>query len=279
MAGETVGGARLEWHPGGKGANQALAAARAGARVSLVGRVGEDAFGAERLAQLQAEGIDVAHVRTSAAATGTAVVTLTPDGENTIVVAPGANGLVGPDDLDAAGSVMGEADVLVAQLEVPLAAVEHAIARCPATSVVVLNAAPARQLASELLRRVDVLVVNESEASALSGLTVIDAATAEGAARRLRTVGARAVVVTLGAAGALVDAPTGGGLVAAPRAAVVDTTGAGDAFVGALAARLALGAELVAAVGFANAVGAATTERIGASAVVPDGLAPRRASG
>lgn len=269
-AGETVGDATLERHAGGKGANQALAAARAGAEVALVGRVGEDEAGTSRLAELEREGVDVARVRRCAAPTGTAVITLTPDGENAIVVVPGANGCVGPLDVEDAAPVLREADVLVLQLEIPSVAVTSALTRVAPTTLVVLNAAPARSLDSAVYERLDVLVVNESEAGTLCGTTVRGAETAGAAAALLAGFGARAVVVTLGAAGALVHEAGEDVLVAAPPALAVDTTGAGDAFVGALAARLAVGEPLTAAVGFANVVGAATAEHVGAAAVVPD---------
>ncbi len=271
--GETVADAELELHPGGKGANQAVAAARSGASVHLVARVGDDAAGQARLAQLRAHGVEVDHVRpTPGAPTGTAVILLTPDGENSIVVAPGANGRLSPADLDDAGALISSASVLLAQLEVGLDAVRRAVQLAPAGALVVLNAAPYRDLPPELLRHVDVLVVNQSEAAALSGQPVRDETGARAVLPELRRLGPAAVVVTLGADGALASSSQGEELVPAPPTEVVDTTGAGDAFVGGLAAVLAAGRPLAEAVRVGVRLGSATVAHLGATPYLPPEL-------
>lgn len=271
--GETVGEATVEVHGGGKGANQALAAARSGARAELVARLGDDAMGESRLSQLADGGVDVSHVRrTAGTATGLAFITLTPDGENSIIVAPGANAELSPADIDDAAPLLEGEAVLLAQLEVPLATVERAAQRAGRQVQFVLNCSPFRSLPPELLARVDVLVVNELEAAALAGRPVSSLAEARDAGRALVKLGPKSAVITLGAAGSMVVDSGATEHVPAPPAQVVDTTGAGDAFAGALAARLAAGYGLIEAAVFGGAVGSATTERRGAGAVVPHGL-------
>lgn len=271
--GETVAAARLELHPGGKGANQSVAVARLGAGVELIARVGDDAAGRGRVAELRAEGVGVALVSpTSGVPTGTAVILLTPDGENSIVVAPGANAALRAEDLDVGGGALDDAAVVLMQLEVPLAVVARAAELAGPATTVVLNAAPYRELPPELLARVDVLVVNQSEAGALVGRRVEGVEAARAVAAECRRLGPRAVVVTLGAEGAVA---AGDGLelhVPAPPTEVVDTTGAGDAFVGALAARLAAGRPLEDAVRVGVRVGSATAAHLGATPQLPPEL-------
>ena len=268
--GETVSGAVLEIHSGGKGANQAVAAARCGAAVEMVGRVGEDAAGQSRMADLAGEGVSTAHVLpTQKVATGAAFISVTPDGENSIISAPGANGVLSLEDVDAAASVISRAGVVVAQLEVPLAAVARAAEVAGPGSLVVLNCAPYRPVPPELLERVDVLVANETEAAGLTGQPVEGIEGARRAGTSILALGPRAVVVTLGPLGAVVVTPDTQDHIAAPKADAVDTTGAGDAFVGAVAAHLAAGDQLSAAVKCGTVAGTATTEQRGAAPVVP----------
>jgi len=263
LAGQTVLGSDLRTLPGGKGANQAVAAARLGASTAFVGRVGDDAHGAMLRASLQAAGVDVRHVRTDAAPTGVAIVTLTPDGDNSIVVAPGANARVTAGD-GRVDAVEGAA-VLLLQREIHPAASLAAALHCRGR--VVLNLAPSGPVPAELLARADVLVVNEHEAADLLGGSRRDP---QDAARHLRTLGPATVVVTLGAAGAVaVDGAGDAHRIAAPRVRVVDTTGAGDAFTGALAWQLADGAELPAALDVAVRVGALAVTRAGAQPSFP----------
>lgn len=266
-AGETVLGGDARRTPGGKGANQAVAAARAGgADVALVAAVGSDDGGDLLLGSLAAAGVDVTAVRRVPGPTGAALIAVTRAGENAIVVAPCANARLRVDDV--AERVVRGADVVLAQLEVPLDVVAAAAgARRPGTPLV-LNAAPSQPLPDALWQQVDVLVVNEHEAAdlAAAGEDRVDPRVL--AARLLGRV--PAVVVTLGAAGALV-ARRGRDVVAVRGAAVhvVDTTGAGDTFCGVLAAELARGADLVAAVRPAVVAGSLAVTRQGAQESVP----------
>jgi ribokinase len=268
-AGETLTGTRFETIPGGKGANQALAARRAGAQVTMVGAVGADDFGAALRAGLATEGVDVQHVAVAAGvATGVALITVDVHGENTIIVVPGANGCMTAEAVQAAAAAITAARVLLLQLEVPLAAV-HAAARVAAEAgvTVILNAAPALVLPGALLALVDYLVVNETEVLEVGAHAGVPA---DRAARALQSAGARTVVVTLGAAGALLMPPAGD-VVATPAFEVeaVDTTAAGDAFVGAFAVALAEGATPSHALRVGSAAGALAVTRPGAQPSLP----------
>lgn len=257
--GETVLGGDTVLSPGGKGANTAVAAGRLGADVALLGAVGDDPYGRLLLDSLRAAGVDTGLVRTSERPTGIAYITVTPDGENAILVSPGANSSLEPADVDA---VFDGAEVMVVSLEVPLLTVEHAVARAAERGVrVLLNLSPAARLSPETLGALDVLLVNEHEAAWL---------TEPGAdPRRLLDLGPRAAVVTLGAAGAVVVEPDGVTEVASPKVEAVDTTGAGDAFAGALAASIADGAGLVDAARQAVRVAAISVTRHGAQPSYP----------
>jgi len=264
--GETVTGGDLFTNPGGKGANQAVAAARLGRRVAMVGRVGDDQAGRDLLASLEADGVDSAQVRTLAGVpSGTAFITVSEDGENQIVVSPGANARLTPGDVAAAGPALGAAAVTLLQLEIPLESV--AAAARTAGGLVVLNPAPMRPLPAELLGRVDVLVPNRVELAQLAGGR--PPGTVEEAARLAGRLAARAVVVTLGADGALVVEAGRHGHVPAVPVQAVDTTAAGDAFCGGLADALAAGASLQDAARQAVRVAAAACTRRGAQASLP----------
>ena len=266
--GETVTNAELTLLPGGKGANAAIAAARLGARVSMLGRVGEDAFGQELIRNLRENGVDVEYVRaTPDAPTGSAFITVTPDGENAIVVSPGANRSLGPDEVEEAAENLRETGVHVAQLEVPAEAVERAAKIATQSGGrFVFNLAPAREVRESLLRLSDPLVVNETEARFLLGE---DAPDPEGLAAKLLDLGSASTVVTLGASGAVLASGGTTRHFPAPKIEAVDTTGAGDAFVGALAARLAGGASLEEAVPYAVLAGAAAVAQAGAQGSLP----------
>jgi ribokinase len=233
--GETVLGAKVTEGPGGKGANQAAAAARTGAAVSLIGRVGDDGAGVDLTASLRHAGVETETVIvTRSASTGSAFITVTPDGENSIIVASGANALLGSADVAAGGALLAAAGVLLLQLEVQDEALEAAAQLVGPETVVVLNASPYRELSRTIMERVDVLLINALEARQLLGdAGRLDDATA------FDGLGPRFTVVTLGAAGA--RAYIDGRILAcnAAHADVVDTTGAGDAFAGALGAWLA----------------------------------------
>ena len=272
--GETVSDAELAIHPGGKGANQAVAAALSGARVDLIARVGADSMGSSRVAELQGDDVGTEHVLTTpGVATGVAIITLTPDGENSIVVAPGANARLEPGDIEDAAELVGGADVLVAQFEVPIESVVRAAELVSANTTLLLNCAPYRALPPSLMKRADMVVVNEIEAGALLGCkSPEDEEAAHSAAMAIQAMGPRSVVITRGAE-SVVAVTDGLSLrVPVPSVGAVDTTGAGDAFVGALAARLAIGEQCSEALGFAVAVGTATTEFIGAHPRVPNEL-------
>lgn len=275
--GETVKGPGYEVFPGGKGANQALAARRAGADVAMIAAVGDDGFRAKGLELLVADGVDVADVAVTAAPTGIAMIAVDRAAENMIVVASGANRLA---RADAVGRRMGEGDTLVLQFEVPRGTVLEAARAASARGArVVLNAAPAAPVDEDLARLVDVLVVNEHEAAEIargSGLPEDPAAFARAFAKR----SGGAAVVTLGAAGALAADGDRAYHVAAPKVRVVDTTAAGDAFVGALAAALDRGAALGAALAEAVAAGSLAVEVLGAQPSLPRADAIRaRAAG
>lgn len=265
--GETVLGGALRTAGGGKGANQAVAAARLGAGVSMVGCVGDDDYGRQLLARLADDDVDVRAIRVVASPTGIAIIVVEPAGENAIVVAPGANDCVAPSDV--ARAPIGTADVVVSQLEIPLETVRAAAATARASNTpFLLNAAPARSLCGELLRMVDVLVVNETELGAIAGARIAPGDEAA-PARELLQQGVGAVVVTLGGRGALVVSPAGSTPVAAFRIVPVDTTAAGDAFVGALAARYRGPESLVAGAQYASAAAALACTRAGAQPSLP----------
>ena len=269
--GETVLGGEFSMAAGGKGANQAVAAARAGGRVAFVARIGEDDLGARALAGFQSEGIDTRFVlRAPGAPSGLALITVDERGENSISVASGANALLSAGDVEAAEAAFSAADILLLQLESPLATVEAALCLAEDKGLpVILNPAPARPLADDLLRRVAVLTPNEHEAELLAGVPVRDEEGAREAAVRLRARGPAAVIVTLGERGAYASSREFEGLVPAFKAVPVDTTAAGDVFNGALAVALAENRPLAEAVRFAQAAAAISVTRPGAQPSAP----------
>lgn len=268
--GETVTDAELALFPGGKGANQAVAAARllGEGRVAMVGRVGEDVQGPALVRNLRETGVDAGHVAAvTGAPSGAAFITVTPDGENAIVVSPGANRSLGPEDVEAAAKGLRGCRVLVAQLEVEVAAVERAASIVTGSGGrFLLNLAPPRRVPGSLLGMCDPLVVNEHEAAFLLGKETADP---EQAARQLLGRGPSSVVVTLGAEGAVFASARATERFSAPEVEAVDTTGAGDAFVGALAARLSAGSPLAEAVPYAVRAGAAAVVHAGAQGSLP----------
>jgi ribokinase len=269
--GETLLGGDFAMAPGGKGANQAVAAARAGGRVTFVARVGDDPFGREARAGFARDGIDTRFVLTTPGApSGIALITVDGRGENSISVASGANALLSVADVEAAGAAFDAADVVLLQLESPLETVAAAARGAKRRGVpVVLNPAPARELDDALLGVVTVLTPNEHEAGLLTGAPVEDERGAREAVRRLRARGAGAVVVTLGARGAFASAEAFEGALPAFVVEPVDTTAAGDVFNGALAVALAEERPLPDALRFAQAAAAISVTRPGAQPSAP----------
>jgi ribokinase len=269
LAGETLLGSDVHVYSGGKGANQAAAAARSGATTRFIACVGRDSHGEFVREQLAHAGVDVGGVQSVDRPTGTALILLTPDGENSIVVSPGANHAMDAATADATASIWSSADVLVLNLESPLPTVEHAAVSAAARGVrVLLNAAPAQPLAARVLAVCDPLVVNEHEARLL--LEDDGARSFAELAEAFLAGGVRSVVITLGAGGCIVADSDDVEQVAAYDVQAVDTTGAGDAFVGATACELARGSSLIAAVRFATAMAAISVQGMGAQSSFPE---------
>jgi ribokinase len=268
--GATVLGSAAQFTPGGKGANQAVAAARLGADVRMVGCVGDDDFGRQLLAALRAEGIDADAVRTvTSVPTGLAMIAVDEAGENLIIVAPGANHQVGP--ADVAKTATNDGSILVLSAEIPAPAIEQALAQTPGPTI--LNLAPAPENAAELVatagEHLDWLVVNESEAAAVLGHPVSGLANAKKAATELTAKGPRHAVVTAGAHGAALAGPDGAHTIEGFKVTAVDTVGAGDTFVGALAVALAASVPPPEALRAAAAAGATAVTRHGAQTGMP----------
>ena len=269
--GETIAGQAVLYFPGGKGANQAVAAAKLGAPTALIGRIGKDAFGRQLKAFLTDQGVDLTFVQDTAEAhSGTAIITVA-NADNTIVVIPGANALVGPADIEAA--VLAKGDIAVSQFEIPLPAITAFFRRARAAgATTILNPAPAIEFSGELLDLVDILILNESELGFLTGTELNetdDHVRFLDAARTLHMGEDKTVCVTLGKRGsvALID----GRPHFAPGRGVnaVDTTGAGDCFVGAVAALLADGQSLQSSFGYANIAASICVQRMGAAPSMP----------
>ena len=268
LRGETVLGEKFIMTAGGKGANQAVAAARLGAEVTLVARLGRDVFGERSLAGYQAEGINTAYiVRDDEEVSGVALIVVDKNAENIIAVAPGANGRLSPADVAAAEPAIEAADCVVLQLEIPLEAVRAAIELAQRHEVrVILNPAPAKELSNDLLRRVDVLTPNENEAAKLAGG---DLDPARDALTMVAARGLSSIIMTCGARGCEVLVDTERGHVPGFHVEAVDTTGAGDCFNGALAVALARGLKMIDAVRYANAAAALAVTRFGAQTSMP----------
>ncbi|MCK4975656.1 MAG: ribokinase [Anaerolineales bacterium] len=270
--GETVLGVGFQQIPGGKGANQAVGAARMGAKVTIIGRIGSDDFGRELTENLSREGIDISNVTVDEnEPSGIAMITVDEQGQNSIVVASGANMALTPEEIRSAWQSINDIDVVVMPLEIPLGCIEEAVRLAVQDNVkVVLNPAPAQKLSDELLGNIDVLVPNENETTLLTGLSIESIAEAETAAKKLLDKGSKAVVLTLGSRGALLVRNEIPAEIIAPfEVEVVDTTAAGDAFVAALSVGISDQLSLEDAVYQANAAGALAVTRMGAQPCMP----------
>ncbi len=273
--GETLVGEAFDIFTGGKGFNQATAAARLGAEVTFIGRIGDDAFGEMLRSAMETEQIDTRFVKTDAeSGTGIATIVVEPDGDNSIIVVPRANMRITPADIDEAKDSIANADVLLLQLETPIDASERAVEIAKANdTIVILDPAPARLLPQRLLAQVDILTPNATEAALLSGHAVntLEArfVTAGALQTQIATDEHSAVVLTLGEQGVLLCTPTQSEHIPAISVDAVDTTGAGDAFSGALATALAHGNDLYEAAKFSIAAGAAAVTVLGATPSMP----------
>jgi ribokinase len=269
--GETILGGRFLMNAGGKGANQAVAAARLGGMVTFVGKIGDDIFGKQAVQQLEDEGINVDFVVVDREnPSGVALITVDRKGENTIVVASGSNGTLSPADFDKAIAKLNESEFVLMQLEIPIPTVEH-IAQMAALKQkkVILNPAPAAKLSDELLKNLYIITPNETEAELLTGIKVTDEKSVLKAATVLHDKGVEIVIITMGSAGAFLLANGTSEIIKAPKVEAVDTTAAGDTFNGALAVALSEGKTIQESIAFANKAAAISVTRIGAQSSVP----------
>jgi ribokinase len=269
--GETILGGDFIMAPGGKGANQAVAAAKLGAKVFFIAKLGDDIFGLQSLNNFKKEGVNTKYVlQTQDAPSGVALIMVDDEGNNVIVVAPGANHKLTPEDVKAAESDIASSGALVAQLEVPIETIEFAAMLANKSNVpFILDPAPAQKLSVELLNMVDVLTPNETEAQILTGVEVKDRKSAEAAAQKLLECGVKNVILTMGASGYFSIGKEGKEFIAARKVTAADSTAAGDAFTGSLAVGLAKGQTLSEAALFANDVAAVSVTRMGAQPSMP----------
>lgn len=271
LPGETLIGGEFFMNSGGKGANQAVAAARLGGNVSFIAKVGNDPFGKRALEQYRAEGIDVKHILTDPEQpSGVALIMVDAQGENSIAVASGANAHLTTKDLDNAKEILSRADIVLMQLETPITTVEHAanVAKRSGAKVI-LNPAPAQPLPESLLQNLYILIANETEAEFISGTQITDMDSVARAADILCDKGVEKVVITLGSRGAFVKERGNYHQIPGLKVKAVDATAAGDTFCGALCVALAEEKNLTEAVTFANRCAAVTVTRMGAQSSLP----------
>lgn len=271
LPGETLIGGEFFMNSGGKGANQAVAAARLGGNVSFIAKVGNDPFGKRALEQYRAEGIDVKHILTDPEQpSGVALIMVDAQGENSIAVASGANAHLTTKDINNAKEILSRADIVLMQLETPITTVEHAanVAKRSGAKVI-LNPAPAQPLPESLLQNLHILIANETEAEFISGTQITDMDSVARAADILCDKGVEKVVITLGSRGAFVKERGNYHQIPGLKVKAVDATAAGDTFCGALCVALAEGKNLTEAVTFANRCAAVTVTRMGAQSSLP----------
>ena len=269
--GETVIGGTFMMIPGGKGANQAVAAARLGGNVTFVARTGNDMFGDRSMFNYKEAGIDTRYIfRDKEQPSGVALICVDDHAENSIVVSPGANGALSVQDIESVKKELESASYLLMQLETPMETVEHAARLASEAGVkVILNPAPATQLSRELLKNVYLITPNETEAELLTGITVNDTEDAKRAADQLSGLGVENVIITLGASGALIRDAGGYAFQEARKVDAVDTTAAGDVFNGALCVALTEGMEIREAARFASVAASVSVTRMGAQSSIP----------
>lgn len=269
--GETILGGKFFMNPGGKGANQAVAAARLGGMVTLIAKTGNDIFGKQAIENFQKEGIDTSQmVMDEEHPSGVALITVDSQGENNIVVASGANAYLSKDDVDSAMNSIENSSLVLMQLEIPLATVEYVAETCFGKKIkVILDPAPAQPLSEKLLKNIYLITPNKTEAEQLSGIKVTNRNEAEKAAEAILKMGAENVIITMGSEGALIKSKERSMFVSAPKVKVIDSTAAGDVFNGALAVALSQNNNLEKAVEFANKAASISVTKMGAQSSAP----------
>ena len=269
--GETILGGKFLMNPGGKGANQAVAASRLGGKVTFISKRGNDLFGNQAVGLLMREGVDIKYiVKDPDLPSGVALITVDSTGENSIVVAPGSNGNLLKEDIPSVIFDTGKFEILLLQLEIPIDTVEYSAVTASEHGIkVILNPAPARKLSDNLLKNTWLITPNETEAETITGVIITDIPSAERAAELIQERGAKNVIITLGEAGAYIKSENYTGLIPGIKVKPVDTTAAGDVFNGALAVAISEGSDLKDAVIFANKAASISVTRMGAQASAP----------
>jgi ribokinase len=269
--GETILGGKFLMNPGGKGANQAVAASRLGGKVTFITKRGNDLFGNQAVGLLMREGVDTQYiVKDPELPSGVALITVDSTGENSIVVAPGSNGNLLKEDIPSVIFDTGKFEILLLQLEIPIDTVEYSAVTASEHGIkVILNPAPARKLSDNLLKNTWLITPNETEAETITGVIITDIPSAERAAELIQERGVKNVIITLGEAGAYIKSENYTGLIPGIKVKPVDTTAAGDVFNGALAVAISEGSDLKDAVIFANKAASISVTRMGAQASAP----------
>ena len=269
--GETILGGKFLMNPGGKGANQSVAASRLGGKVTFISKRGNDLFGNQAVGLLMREGVDIKYiVKDPDLPSGVALITVDSTGENSIVVAPGSNGNLLKEDIPSVIFDTGKFEILLLQLEIPIDTVEYSAVTASEHGIkVILNPAPARKLSDNLLKHTWLITPNETEAETITGVIITDIPSAERAAELIQERGVKNVIITLGEAGAYIKSENYTGLIPGIKVKPVDTTAAGDVFNGALAVAISEGSDLKDAVIFANKAASISVTRMGAQASAP----------